>query len=205
MIRMVVKITVPCKSGISLVSMALTARRPMPGTPNTLSVSTAPDSMLDTCSAIMVTTGSMAFFSACFTITPDSSSPLARAVRIKSFCIISTRLERVMRAMLPAEFQPSTMAGRIMARKESKPETGNHLNLNANRYCSTSAVMNTGMETPISAPPINRRSSSLFCRTAAMMPATIPMIQATTAASRDNFTVFGNASRIIFVTFRFSR
>ena len=110
-----------------------------------------------------------------------------------------------MRAMLPAEFQPSTIAGSTMARKESNPETGKSLNLNANRYCKTSAVMKTGMDTPISAPPINRRSSSLFWRTAATMPATIPMIQATTAASRDSFTVFGNASRIIFVTFRLSR
>ena len=38
--------------------------------------------------------------------------------------------------------------------------------------------MNTGMETPSRAHPMNRRSNSLFCFTAATIPAVIPMIQA---------------------------
>ena len=49
MTRMVVKITVPCRRGMSRLWMAVTARRPMPLMPNTVSVMTAPESMLEKC------------------------------------------------------------------------------------------------------------------------------------------------------------
>ena len=52
----------------------------MPGMAKMLSVMTAPDSMLESCSAIIVMTGSIEFFSAWPRMTAPRPSPLARAV-----------------------------------------------------------------------------------------------------------------------------
>lgn len=52
----------------------------MPLMPNTVSVMTAPESMLEICRAIMVTTGSMLFFRAWWRMMPALLRPLARAV-----------------------------------------------------------------------------------------------------------------------------
>ena len=54
----------------------------MPGQVNTVSTSTAPASIPENCRPAMVTTGRMAFRSACLNTTLFSERPLARAVRM---------------------------------------------------------------------------------------------------------------------------
>lgn len=94
-----------------------------------------------------------------------------------------------MRAMLPALFQPRAMAGRIMERKVPSSVSGNALILKANRYCSSSATMKIGMETPASETPMNRWSTRLFCLMAAIIPVPRPSTQANSAASRASSSV----------------
>ena len=55
------------------------------------------------------------------------------------------------------------------------------------------ATMNTGMDTPKREKPMKSLSSRLFSFMAAMMPQTMPMSQATTAAARARHTVLGKA------------
>ena len=82
MITAVVKITVPCRRGMSRPLMASTVRRPIPGILNRVSVITAPDSRLEIWIAIMVITGSREFFRAWPRITGRGARPLALAVLI---------------------------------------------------------------------------------------------------------------------------
>ena len=72
--------------------------------------------------------------------------------------------------------------------------------------------MNTGMDTPTRAPPMNSRSMRLlsrrkrcwFLQMAEMMPATMPTTQAKRAAKMASFTVLGKALMIRAVTGRLS-
>ena len=108
------------------------------------------------------------------------------------------------RAMVPAELHPSTMAGKIICESVLYPETGTHPSLKAKTYCSKSAAQNTGMETPMSEPDMNSRSMMVFFFTAEMIPAGMPMAQATSAAKIVSLSVWGKASTIKSVTLRFS-
>ena len=67
----------------------------------------------------MVTTGRSAFRAPCRRTTDRSLSPFARAVRTKSWPSTSSRLDRVIRAMIASGIVPSAMAGRIRWRKAS--------------------------------------------------------------------------------------
>lgn len=72
--------------------------------------------------------------------------------------------------------------------------------------------MNTGMETPTRAPPMNSRSMRLlsrrkrcwFLQMAEMMPAMIPTTQAKRAAKMDSRTVLGKALMMSAETGRLS-
>ena len=81
--------------------------------PNTISVSTAPDSSAPIWRPTMVTTGSREFRNPCRITTLDCELPLARAVLTKSRPITSSRLDRVMRAITANGTVPSTMVGRM--------------------------------------------------------------------------------------------
>ena len=104
--------------------------------------------------------------------------------------------------MLPALFQPRAIAGRIYPCQLSTPEMGSHLSLYARKYCSTIATMNTGTDTPSSDIPMKKWSSMPFFFTAAIIPQTMPVTHATSAAASARRTVLGNAAPISSVTLR---
>jgi hypothetical protein len=78
----------------------------------TFSTTIEPPSRKPNCSPIMVTTGMSALRMPCLITTRTSSSPFARAVRMKSSPRISTNEERVKRAMIAATAAPSVIDGR---------------------------------------------------------------------------------------------
>ena len=95
-----------------------------------------------------------------------------------------------MRAMLPALFQPSAMAGRTMAaRPPSSAVSGNHFSTKPKKYCKSSEVIKTGIDTPSSETPMNSRSSRRSLRMAAATPAASPSAQANSAASSASCSV----------------
>ena len=75
--------------------MLETKNLPRPGTRKMTSTKMVPVIRLGICGPRMVMSGMSAFLRACRSTTSVSVRPLARAVRMYSACITSTRLERV--------------------------------------------------------------------------------------------------------------
>ena len=86
----------------------------MPGQEKTLSVTTAPAIRLPIMKPMTVTVGIAALGSACQLTTRNQGTPLAVAVRMYGWPRISSIVERVKRARIPAPAVPRTTIGRIV-------------------------------------------------------------------------------------------
>ena len=97
--------------GMSTRWIACQASWPTPGQPKTLSTTTIPLMKSPMSMPIMAMIGRMAFGSAWRNSTRHRVSPLARAVRTKSWPSTSIIEERMIRPYQPAPSSPSVSAG----------------------------------------------------------------------------------------------
>ena len=103
--------TVALITGKSLSLMAVTASRPMPGQPNTVSTTTVPVVNAARMSPAYVTGTIRVLRKACFHTTVCAGTPFDRANLTNSESSISSIADRVRRTSPAAEPEPSVMAG----------------------------------------------------------------------------------------------
>ena len=122
----------------------------MPGSENTVSVTSA--AVIEPIASGPSTeiTGSRAGLSACRSTTIRVGRPLARAVRIKLLCMTSIRLPRITRAMVATLMNVSSAIGRTMKRgaKASQPPAGSQCSEIANTSTRTGPITNDGNTLP---------------------------------------------------------